>query len=138
MSNQSTGLRNQDQRIEEICNLILDLASGNLDSRIPLSRDNDELDAISTGINMLAEELQATTVSKDYLDRIYNGVIDMLIVLNPDNTIQSVNPTTCRVLSYKEEDLVGQPVNFLFYRNTSQSLQKINTELNRKGYIYKP
>ncbi|NNG36451.1 EAL domain-containing protein [Nakamurella sp. DB0629] len=42
----------------QVLQLIVDLATGRLDARLEPSHAHDELDAVITGINMLAEELQ--------------------------------------------------------------------------------
>jgi PAS domain S-box-containing protein len=132
---QSDGMEKKEQ-IDHIYDLIMHLASGNLGYRAEVSERNDELDAITMGINMLAEELQSTTVSQDYLGRIYKGVVDMLIVLNADNTIHQVNATLCKLLNYKEEELIGQPMSIIIYRDEEHFFKKINTELAKKGHAY--
>ena len=78
----------QDERIEKIHSLLIELASGNFKAKLNPTNNLDELDAVIIGINMLSEELEASTVSRDYLSNIFKGIGDMLIVLNPDNTIQ--------------------------------------------------
>ncbi len=47
----------EDPRIQEILNLIYELAAGNLEARGTISEDEDELDGIITGLNLLAEEV---------------------------------------------------------------------------------
>ena len=47
----------EDPRIQEILNLIYELASGNLEVRGTVSGDEDNIDAIITGLNMLADEI---------------------------------------------------------------------------------
>lgn len=126
----------RDQQIERIHALIMELASGNLSMRAEVSEEFDELDAITIGINMLAEELEATTVSKEYLGRIYRGVVDILLVLNPDYTIQAVNEAVIKQLQYTEEELIGKHVSILFYRNEPKSLERIQKELKKQGYSY--
>jgi PAS domain S-box-containing protein len=126
----------RDQQIERIHALIMELASGNLSQRAEVSEEFDELDAITIGINMLAEELEATTVSKEYLGRIYRGVVDILLVLNADYTIQAINAAVIKQLGYTEEELIGQPLSILFYRNEPKSLEKMQKELLKQGYSY--
>jgi PAS domain S-box-containing protein len=123
-------------QIDHIYDLIMHLASGNLGYRAEVSERNDELDAITMGINMLAEELQSTTVSQDYLGRIYKGVVDMLIVLNADNTIHQVNSTLCKLLNYKEDELIGKSMSIITYRSEEHFFNKINNELNKRGHAY--
>lgn len=137
MNDPNSDKERQVSRVDEIYKLIMELASGNLNYRAPVFEDqNDELDAITLGINMLAEELQATTVSKDYLNRIYRGVVDMLIVLNPDRTIQAVNATVVKALGYTEEELLDRDFSLLFARNEQKAMDRILKELSKKGYYY--
>jgi len=124
------------EQIDRIYDLIMQLSSGNLGYRADISPKNDEMDAITMGINMLAEELQTTTVSKDYLGRIYKGVVDMLIVIGPDNVIHQVNDSVCKLWGFKEDELVGNPINKIFSRNGEKYFNKINVELDKKGHVY--
>jgi len=59
-----------DSRIQTVLELIHALAAGNLQARREPSDRADELDAIIEGLNMLGEELAATTVSVDRYQRI--------------------------------------------------------------------
>ncbi len=46
-----------DRRLDELVDLIVQLGSGNLDARLAPSEARDSVDAVITGINLLAEEL---------------------------------------------------------------------------------
>lgn len=52
-----------DGRLDELVDLIVQLASGDLSSRLSPSPMRDSLDAVITGINLLAEELELMTQS---------------------------------------------------------------------------
>ncbi len=52
-----------DGRLDELVDLIVQLASGNLSMRLEPSPARDSLDAVITGINLLAEELDLMTQS---------------------------------------------------------------------------
>jgi len=52
-----------DSRIERILDLIMKLASGDLEARGVPSEEGDDLDGIITGLNMLAEELSLRLIS---------------------------------------------------------------------------
>lgn len=58
----------QDNRIKAIMSMIMELASGNLMARENISGNGDELDAIIEGLNMLAEELEHSTVSLEEVE----------------------------------------------------------------------
>jgi hypothetical protein len=93
-------------RIEEISKLIVEVANGNFDYKIPNSdQDTDELQAIVLGVNMLGQELKKSTVSRDYMKRIYDGVIDILIIMDSELKIKAVNNVTTDLLNFDEEEL---------------------------------
>ena len=48
--------------------------------------------------------------AKEYSENIISSMIDALIVLSPDGTIQTVNQAACDILNYKEKTLIGQPI----------------------------
>jgi light-regulated signal transduction histidine kinase (bacteriophytochrome) len=53
----NSGKSMKDPRLDKIVNLILAFAQGDLDQRIDISGEADEIDAIGLGLNMLGEEL---------------------------------------------------------------------------------
>ncbi len=61
-----------DPRVEQALGLLIRLASGDLSARVVLGETNDELDGLLIGLNMLAEELEASTTelraAKDELE----------------------------------------------------------------------
>ncbi|WP_101443401.1 PAS domain-containing hybrid sensor histidine kinase/response regulator [Pontibacter ramchanderi] len=101
------------ERIEEIMSLITEVASGNFDYQIETSETGDEMDAVIAGINMLGQELKTSTVSRDFMQSIYQGVVDMMLILNPDFTIRSANESVEEALGYKEEELKGKHLSLL-------------------------
>ena len=54
-----------DPRVVEILALIQRMAAGDLQARLSPSEAKDDVDAIAEGLNMLAEEFEASTVSID-------------------------------------------------------------------------
>ncbi|RLA94204.1 MAG: diguanylate cyclase, partial [Deltaproteobacteria bacterium] len=65
-----------------------------------LKRKNEEL-------SELLDDLKKT---KDYVSNILENMIDTLVVVHLKGIIQTVNPATCALLEYKEEELVGKPI----------------------------
>ncbi|MER2997675.1 PAS domain-containing hybrid sensor histidine kinase/response regulator [Pontibacter populi] len=109
------------KRIEEIITLIAEVANGNFDYELELSETGNEMDAVIAGISMLGQELKRSTVSRDFMQSIYQGVVDMLLVLNTDYTIRNINEALVEATGYKEEDLVGEHISVLF--NETESLR---------------
>lgn len=124
------------KRIEEINNLLLELASGNFNVRGIASDARDEMDAIIMGINMLGEELRASTVTRDYLQSIYRGVVDMLIILTPEGEIEKVNETVVSLLGYEENELIGTDFRKLIFQEDQQEYENKFNILFEEGHVY--
>jgi len=78
-----------------------------------VSVTTDGKDNISGSLHDITK-LRETTVSKDYVDNIIRSMIDILIVVDPDGKIRTINPVTVELLGYKEEELIGKPVTTIF------------------------
>lgn len=70
----------------------------------------DECGLLAKTFNRMATDLQATTVSREYVDSIVKSMSNSLIVLRPDRTIKSVNQAAILLLGYAERELIGQPM----------------------------
>ena len=58
-------------------------------------------------ISDMMERLIQTSVRRDYFDNILNSMGDMLIVVDRQVKIKTVNQNTCTMLGYTEEELAG-------------------------------
>jgi PAS domain S-box-containing protein len=92
--------------VDEIQEIIIAFANGNFDKRLAISENRDERDIIVSGINMLGEELEKTTISRNYFMNIYNSVSEILIFINHDGKIVDLNLATERVLQKSLESLI--------------------------------
>lgn len=96
----------KDTRLLAISDLLAQYSIGNFDNPgIELSDKLDEIDSIISGVNMLGEELEATTVSRDFFADIYNTVSNILLVTDPDWNIIDVNNTSVELLGFAEYEL---------------------------------
>jgi PAS domain S-box-containing protein len=68
-----------------------------------------------TQLIALADNLRSTTVSKQYLDEIVGSMSEGLLVLTEAGVIEKVNSTACRLTGYREEELVGAPLDTLIH-----------------------
>ncbi|MFK7802686.1 MAG: ATP-binding protein [Anaerolineae bacterium] len=55
----------------------------------------------------MMSELSKTSISRDYFDNILNSMGDMLIVVDRQVVIKTVNQNTCDMLGYTAEELIG-------------------------------
>jgi adenylate cyclase len=67
----------------------------------------DEVGQVAIAFNDMLEKLAATTVSRDYVDKIVRSLGESLIVFDRDGRITRVNGATVALLGYSEEELIG-------------------------------
>jgi PAS domain S-box-containing protein len=72
-----------------------------------------EVQMLVDSFNRMAEDLEKTTVSRDYVDNIINNMMDTLIVASPEGKILRLNAAACVLLGYEEKELVGRPLDIV-------------------------
>ncbi|MGH9194243.1 MAG: EAL domain-containing protein [Acidimicrobiia bacterium] len=85
------------------------VARGDLFARVNI-KARDELGDLGSSFNRMTEDLQQTTVSRNYFDNMVKSMTDTLIVVSPEGLIEAVNPATCALLGYDEQELASQPM----------------------------
>lgn len=78
--NSSLEHSNEYHRIEEFIDVLSSYASGDFKKQLKVTDKNTVIDAIATGINILGEELERTTISRDYYSKEYNSISEMVLV----------------------------------------------------------
>ncbi|MDX2188514.1 MAG: histidine kinase [Bacteroidota bacterium] len=97
------------ERFDKINDLLTNYSLGNFDYSVAVSDALDEIDSIILGINMLGEELKATTISKNYFNDIFNSVTDMVFVLSNSRSVDIVNQKAFELLQYySKEEIINK------------------------------
>ncbi len=109
------------------------LAAGHLLSKVDI-KSSGEIQMLADSFNEMAENLNTTTVSKKYVDNIINSMMDSLVVLSPEKQIVLVNPATCRLLMYDSQELIGKPIEKIFY-NGEADCKALFDEILIKGFV---
>lgn len=110
-----SSINNTQQQLQYIEDFLIKIGNGDYNSKLPIADEKDEqLLAVQVGINMLVEELNETTISRVFLNSIYNGINDVLIVLNQKGEIQNTNHVVEDLLFYTQDELLNQPIEKLF------------------------
>jgi PAS domain S-box-containing protein len=99
--------RSISMRLTELKNAALSVGRGHLDTKIVIDT-KDEIGIVAKAFNTMTTDLDTITVSKNYVDKIIASMADMLIVINPEMEIKTVNHATLDVLAYPEEELLGR------------------------------
>ncbi|HEX5765022.1 MAG TPA: EAL domain-containing protein [Woeseiaceae bacterium] len=113
--------RSQARRIRELRVQAEKLSDADFGEPIKVMK-GDELGDLAEVFNSMREKLQRTTLSRDYVDRVLSSMNEAVIVTNADGIITRVNEATLRMLSYSEDELVGQPIDFIVDQQKSGAL----------------
>ena len=87
-----------------------DLTRSFNDMATHLGQSRAQLERRTEDLRRTADDLQQTTVSKNYVDNIMNCMLDTLMVVGPDGTIRTANRAACDLLGYSPEELIGTPL----------------------------
>ncbi len=98
--------------IDDLSKTVKIVGSGDLSARIK-ERTKDEIGLLATTFNMMAENLQKTTVSRDYVDNIIRNITDILIVIDSGAKIKIVNQTGLNLLGYREDELIDKSISMI-------------------------
>jgi len=71
----------------------------------PVDGAHEEFDAITSGLNMLSEELNAKSVSVEIFELIINNLSDMIILFDNDLKVKLANQSALDLLGYSSLDL---------------------------------
>ena len=75
-------------------------------------REREWTDAERDGFRLAARMLGASMTrqkAQEYVDNILHSMEESLLVTDPELQIRRVNPSTLRLLGYREEELIGRP-----------------------------
>ena len=102
-----------------LSNAVSLLGKGEWNTHVEI-KSKDEVGSLSKAFNQMVEELRGSTVSKAYFDNIINNTPNSLVVVTPDGYIELVNQATATLLGYTEQELLGEPVSFIFTKGSDK------------------
>ena len=90
--------------IQSLEDIILNFANGDFNFRLPISNNFDEKDVLFSAINMLGEELEEKTISRDYLYQILNNLPSQIIVYDEFGNIDFINSASIDFLNLNNQE----------------------------------
>lgn len=130
---------NKNHRMNRIHQMLLEMASGNFFYRMERSAKNDNIEAISISLNMLAEEIQETMLHQGYANSngTFMDIVQMSFILDENNVVQMTNQQTCTILSILHTDIIGKPFDFLLTESSMQKWKNIRKQIDQKTFYDK-
>ncbi len=114
------------------------VGEGELDHTIEV-KSKDELGLLAQSFNKMTEDLRVSrdkiVSAKEYTENIITSMTDMLIVINRDGTIRTVNRASLNLLGYKEDELIGKHVSTIFAEGELTTGSTGIDDLIDKGFI---
>jgi rsbT co-antagonist protein RsbR len=113
LARSKTTAERSEARLGELMEMTIELVGFNYSHRATVTDKDDIFDGMAVGLNMLAEELSQSTVSKAYANNIIESMSDLLVVAGPDGLMKTVNQAACDLSGYSREELLDQPLSLL-------------------------
>ena len=97
--------------------------------RVPPLRG--ELAGLGEAMTSMAQKLKRTTIDSGQLGDLFDAAADLLLIVESDLKIRSVNREACRLMQRDESDLVGKYLPELFVTDDGQRQQETSHNLRR-------
>jgi len=94
-------------RLNKFVDIIASISSLKFDKRVEVSDRLDIIDGIACGLNILSEEVQHSTVSRNYLNSVIESIPDLFFIVNRNGLITSYNSVMQNTLGYAKADVVS-------------------------------
>jgi PAS domain S-box-containing protein len=95
------------------------ISEGQLDVRVSITT-KDEVGVLGMAFNNMVENLSKTLVSREYVDNILTSMADMLIVVDSNGKIKTVNQATLNLLGYEEQEVIGKPIELIIIKEEEE------------------
>ena len=115
-----------DERFLALEDTLLAYSHGDFTKKLALSENLDTLDSIMSGINMLGEELEETTIKRDFFNSAFHSITDSLVVIDNAGVIIDFNESFIVLTEYKKEDIIGQNLKKFLKLNLASTVQKLD------------
>ncbi len=117
--------------IKRLADIADKISSGDLTQKTDI-KSRDEVGALAGSFDKMVDDLQKTTVSRDYVDNIIKSMKNSLIVITLDGVITTVNAATCYLLGYIRDELIGKSIGLILDNSNENAILR---DLIKKGAI---
>ncbi len=125
-------LRKQiDQPIKNLIQSTKQLSEGNLRARATIY-DVDEIGLLAHAFNLMASNLEQSTVSRGYIESILESMFNCVLVLDEKGTILTVNRLTVQTFGYSKTELIGLSMFEILHEDVG--LLDPNTNIETEAY----
>jgi signal transduction histidine kinase len=102
-----------DEFIDKLQHVVYSYANGDFELRVPIDKKDSFFNVVASAINMLGEELQEKTISKDYFASILSKLPLPIVVYTQHGNVELINSSGLHFLNIKSSDVVENVFDFL-------------------------
>ena len=124
-------------RLKELLAVLDALSRLDYSKRAEIGSKSDVFNKLASRMNVLGKELEASTVSANFLDNIVQSMSECLVVTDPGGRITMVNRSTLETLGYSEGELLGKPIGILVEKKLQASSLLTDSQRRRVDYVAK-
>lgn len=117
--------------IQNLMQTTRQLAEGNLRTRATIY-DSDELGLLAHAFNLMAANLEQSTVSRSYIESVLESMFNCVLVLDEKGTILTVNRLTVQTFGYSKTELIGLSMYEILHED--MRLLSPNTNIETEAY----
>tara|TARA_R110002050_G_scaffold24083_3_gene64253 strand:+ start:6104 stop:7060 length:957 start_codon:yes stop_codon:yes gene_type:complete len=130
----STGKK---ERIQRIYFMLLEMANGNFFHRLERSGKEDDIEAVETCLNMLAEEIQESLTHQSYANSkgVMKHIVQMCFLLDDQGIIQMINQNAYKMLSYLHKNIINKPFISILTKNSKSKWSNVWNDMVEKDFF---
>lgn len=133
---QTQSLAQAQKRLEDVLGVVTDLANLKFDRVLDLAGDEGPMDGLITGINMLAEELKYSVVSRSDLEKserkfrsIFEQKVSGVVFVDVGGNILKCNERYAEIHGLAHHEMIGKNVTELVFREDQATSAKAAEKL---------
>ena len=126
------------QRIHNVCQMLLEMAEGNFAYRIPRTGNDDELEALTVLVNWMAEEMKESIFHGGYVNPhfSYRYIVQSSYILDCNFAIKNYSADVPNLLGFESNDLLGQDFAGILTEKSSLLWETIKTEIVQNEFYH--
>ncbi|MEE9361619.1 MAG: helix-turn-helix domain-containing protein [Cellulophaga sp.] len=122
-----------EKRFKQICNTLMEFASGHLASRVEESDKNDEIEKLVRAINNTLEKVSSSFHHQGFANHgeNYNYNIQLFFLLNNDDSIVSCSPAVKKLLAFNDHELNAKPFPYFLTKESKLDWHQVKSQLEQ-------
>ena len=118
-------------RVRYLYRMLLEMANGNLAYRIPRSEEDDDIEAFTVFLNMVAEEMKESLHHVGYVNPhfTYRYISQSTFILDGNFTVRNINNEVTDLLGYAPGELFGTDFSKLLAEESLSAWENIKGQL---------